>query len=704
MYRMRGFAAAITIATFIGTATADSPDALTIVQRTRQAYASLKSYRFQLSKERRTVAPDHETITRNTLLMGWDHSGKFRLEPKGSQGLTIVSSGENTWTYSESLKQYTNTAGDPTIEKAFTMVADGVPLFPETSEGNAVTLSADDEVTVSGSPHACYVLDVEYARGRGGLAGPVRSARFWVDKTTYLILKRAVHDHFDGSASAREPYEITTTVTVTSLEVDQPLAEDLFMFEPPAEAQQVQRFDSSRAKNSGPAVKSADLIGKPAADFKLRSLDDREVQLASLRGKVVLLDFWATWCGPCRAEMPAIEKVYRKEKDIAVFGIDIGEDREIVQKFLLEQKIDYPILLAAQTRVQQDYGANALPSVVILDKNGVIRVYRKGYKQGIDKTLREDLEDTRHAFPVAHARVISKRAPEYTAEAREAHVSGTVTLHLTVSPQGTPSGMQVAGALGHGLDEKAIEAVKGWKFEPALREGQPIAEEMNVEVAFSLIAPPPSATGEPRTAEEAYRRAAHLAQTNHAEDAIGMYGKAISLKPDWAMAWHARAAAFSRLKKYADAIHDFDEAIRLDPAHPGWYDSRGLAYSNAGQHERALEDYDRAIEMSQFPVGNYFASRGWANLELEHPEKAIADLTKAIELVPDHRKAYENRAQAYAALKQWARAIADYTAAMELGPSRWQYEKRAEARLAIGDAKGADEDTRQAGTMAETPR
>ena len=700
---MRRLVTALSIAAVVGTALADSPGAPAVIQQIRQAYANLNSYQFQLAKERRIQAPEHETVTRTSLLMAWDRSGKFRLDPRGSVGLTIVSSGENTWTYNEPLKQYINSAGDPTVEKAFSMAADGVPLFPDASDSNAATLSADDEVTVAGTPHACYVVEIQYRGTRGG-PGAARWAQFWVDKKTYLILKRVLHEHYDHVGTAPGPSDITTTVSVTSLEVDQPVAEDLFRFEPPADAQQVERFDPSRPKNSGQAVKSADLINKPAADFKLRDLDDREVQLSSLRGKVVLLEFWATWCGPCRAEMPAIEKVYRKEKDIAIFGIDLGEDREIVRKFLQEQKITYPILLAAQSRVQQDYGANALPSVVILDKNGVIRSYKKGYRQGIEKALREDLEDTRHAFPVAHAHVISKRAPEYTAEARDAHLSGAVALHLTVSPQGTPSGMQVVRPLGHGLDQKAIEAVQGWKFEPAMREGQPIAEEMNVEVAFSLTAPLQSAPSEPRTAEEAYRRGAHLAQTNHVEDAIGMYDKAIALRPDWALAFHARASAFVRLRKYEEAIHDYDEAIRLDPSRPGWYDGRGLAYSQSGQRERALDDYDRAIEMSQLPSGNYFNNRGWANLELGHPEKALPDLTKAIQLVPDYRNAYENRAQAYVALRDWAHAIADYTAAMDLGPSRWQYEKRAEARRTIGDTKGAEEDARQAAAMPNTPQ
>jgi tetratricopeptide (TPR) repeat protein len=77
---------------------------------------------------------------------------------------------------------------------------------------------------------------------------------------------------------------------------------------------------------------------------------------------------------------------------------------------------------------------------------------------------------------------------------------------------------------------------------------------------------------------------------------------------------------------------------------------------------------------------------------------------KAIQLAPDYRKAYENRAQAYAALKDWTHAISDYGAAMELEPTRWQYQKRAEARRASGDAKCADEDARQAAATADAPQ
>jgi TonB family protein len=173
-----------------------------------------------------------------------------------------------------------------------------------------------------------------------------------------------------------------------------------------------------------------------------------------------------------------------------------------------------------------------------------------------------------------------------------------------------------------------------------------------------------------------------------------MFGRAIMLKPDWAQAFADRALALYQSKRYTEAISDSDAAIRLDPTRAGWYDLRGRAYSYSGQHARALDDYNRAIDMNS-NVAVYYNNRGWAYRELGQPEKAIADLTTAIQMSPGYALGYENRAIAFVQLKDWARAIADYTAAILLNPTKWNYQKRAEAKVAIGDQTGADEDQRK---------
>lgn len=317
--------------------------------------------------------------------------------------------------------------------------------------------------------------------------------------------------------------------------------------------------------------------------------------------------------------------------------------------------------------------------------------------------------------------VLYKVEPVYTEEARKAHVSGAVVLSVVVSADGTPGDIRLIRSLGYGLDERAAETVKTWRFRPGLKDGKPVPVECKIEVNFRLldgaspamigsipsVAPPPvmpafmgsDPESEPATAEEAYRRGTHLLRTRRLDEGIAMLTKAIALRPDWPQAVIARARAQYQQKRYNDAIKDFDEAIRLDPKNASWYDGRGLAYSYSGRHARAVEDYTRAIELNPTASPLPYNNRGWAYTELGQPEKAIADLTKAIQIAPDYPKAYENRALAYTRLENWNQAIADYTAGIQLNPTRWLYEKRAEAKRAAGNPEGANEDVRMAAQM-----
>jgi TonB family protein len=447
-----------------------------------------------------------------------------------------------------------------------------------------------------------------------------------------------------------------------------------------------------------------------------------------------------------------LEKIHQENKDLVVLGIDVGEDMDVVQKFIKENKVTYPILLAGQDRVVNDYDAHALPTVVIIDKNGSIRTYKTGYGTETETQLRAAVMDAakpaqavssqqvsgpqvsggigtgsgtggggggyRIGNGVSAPNVLYKVEPAYSEEARKAHMSGTVLLSVVVSAEGIPRDIKVLRSLGLGLDEKAVEAVRTWRFRPGMKDGNPVAVQSTIEVNFRLLdgpnaAPPPIAPvpsiaalsninepeSEPQSAEEAYRRGTHLSRTRRADEGIAMLGKAVALKPDWAQAYIARARAQVQQKRYNEAIKDFDEAIRLDAKNASWFDGRGLAYSNSGRHARAIEDYTRAIELNPNGTPLFYNNRGWAYTELGQPEKAVADLTKAIQIGPDFSRAYENRGLAYMRLENWKLAIADYTAALQLSPSRWLYEKRAEAKRAGGDSAGAGEDLRRTAQM-----
>ncbi len=122
-------------------------------------------------------------------------------------------------------------------------------------------------------------------------------------------------------------------------------------------------------------------VGRRAPDFRLESLDGRQVSLVDYAGQVVLLNFWATWCPPCKEEIPAIERAYEAHRDegFMVLGINEGEALEAVRDFADELGITYPVLIDKRGSVAAKYRRRGLPLTLIVDRDGVIQVRHEGY-------------------------------------------------------------------------------------------------------------------------------------------------------------------------------------------------------------------------------------------------------------------------------------------------------------------------------------
>ena len=108
-----------------------------------------------------------------------------------------------------------------------------------------------------------------------------------------------------------------------------------------------------------------------APDFTLKDLSGRSVSLAQLKGKPVFLDFWATWCGPCRMSMPAVQKLHVEFGDrVQVVGLNLDDDPSAVGGFVQRMGVTYPILLAGGSGLEDRYGVSGIPSFLLLDKEG----------------------------------------------------------------------------------------------------------------------------------------------------------------------------------------------------------------------------------------------------------------------------------------------------------------------------------------------
>jgi DsbE subfamily thiol:disulfide oxidoreductase len=122
------------------------------------------------------------------------------------------------------------------------------------------------------------------------------------------------------------------------------------------------------------------LVGSPAPDFTLNDLDGNPVSLRDLRGQVVFLNFWATWCPPCRAEMPEIESIHQKYKDkgVTVIGIDIRETVAEVRNYTEAGGYSWTFVIDRTGAVAADYAVSAIPASFFIDANGIIRAIHVG--------------------------------------------------------------------------------------------------------------------------------------------------------------------------------------------------------------------------------------------------------------------------------------------------------------------------------------
>ncbi|MGH7251948.1 MAG: peroxiredoxin family protein [Nitrospiraceae bacterium] len=133
------------------------------------------------------------------------------------------------------------------------------------------------------------------------------------------------------------------------------------------------------------------VVGTGAADFSLPDLDGRVQSLSQHRGKIVLVNFWATWCKPCTTEMPAMQTVYDKLRDhgFVVLAVNELEDTQKVVEHIREYGHTFPVLMDRDNRVANQYGVYGLPVSVFIDEAGVVQAYIKGGLLTEQKILEE---------------------------------------------------------------------------------------------------------------------------------------------------------------------------------------------------------------------------------------------------------------------------------------------------------------------------
>lgn len=230
-----------------------------------------------------------------------------------------------------------------------------------------------------GIDHVCVLMEIPLKRwnklGPKSIASKLLEGTAWIfiDTEAGLMLSLTRVELIERSGRTRES---RSTYTLQRMTYNKPMDANLFKLPSSdlREVKELSRWDANKIKKR--------LAGKPAPDFAFKDLQGKPVSLSDFKGKTVLLDFWTTWCPPCRADGPALDKLFEKygRENFTIVGISVNEARPIVEKFLKEHPHGYPIVLTDENEMPRPYQVSAFPTYIVIDPDGLLSTVVAGDK------------------------------------------------------------------------------------------------------------------------------------------------------------------------------------------------------------------------------------------------------------------------------------------------------------------------------------
>jgi peroxiredoxin len=145
----------------------------------------------------------------------------------------------------------------------------------------------------------------------------------------------------------------------------------------------------------GEAAAALPAIGAAAPDFASKSDSGRNVRLSELRGQVVLINFWASWCNPCRQELPLLNKIYVQYRaaGFMLLAVNLDDNRKDAEGMLKRLDLRFPTLFDANKNVAKLYGVDTMPATLVIDRDGRVRYVHRGYYEGYERKYEQQVRE-----------------------------------------------------------------------------------------------------------------------------------------------------------------------------------------------------------------------------------------------------------------------------------------------------------------------
>ncbi len=453
-----------------------------VLSRARSAYVAIKTYQDKTTTLFVPVTEDGESRGEKTSEVIVRFKRPNMCLVKGDR-MAFASDGKAITNYQGEFKQYTTTPLDSSLDAVISQMQDSV-LVPPTlrifaaGDGllenlfvGAIKVLGSAPETVHDIPGTTvYFLVLSDSRDPGSLPIPFNA---WFDDATGLVGRTVVDFGPAYNVMAREmekeqeqqeeesgfhgPARFKSAVlthTFSEIKIDAELGDESLVFVPPPDAEKTNAFH----KVDRSAAAQRDMLKNVAPAFTTTDCEGKPISLADFKGRVVVLDFWATWCGPCVAAMPQLQDLATKfeGQPVTVLGVNGDADKSAadIQAFLDKKKVSIRQALDPHGTIGTDFNVNAIPCVVFIDKDGKVQDVVTGYSPGHASEFALRIQNLLDGKPIHEGSELAEQA-----DVEPEDMGGTFPLvddnspeALALKPVGTAAGTAIYSSLSRMVD------------------------------------------------------------------------------------------------------------------------------------------------------------------------------------------------------------------------------------------------------------